>query len=96
MSLSRDEAFARIRLIRSPNVGPVSFAQLLRRFGDAVTALEALPDLAARGGKPYRAAPIGLIEEEVAAVKKAGARYLFRVPPIIRRCCASWKARRRC
>ena len=41
--LSQDEAFARIRLLRSPNVGPVSYRQLLRRFGTAVAALEALP-----------------------------------------------------
>lgn len=77
MNLSRQEAFARIRLIRSPNIGPISFAQLLRRFGSAVRALEALPDLAARGGRAYQPAPAGLIEKEVAAVKKAGARYLF-------------------
>lgn len=77
MSLSRSEAIARIRLLRSPNIGPVSFGQLLRRFGDAVGALEALPDLAARGGRPYRAAALGRIEDEIAAVKKAGARYLF-------------------
>ena len=75
--VSQAEAFARIRLLRSPNVGPVSFAQLMRRFGDAVSAVEALPDLAARGGKPYRAAPADRIEAEIAAVKKAGARYLF-------------------
>src|SRR5690606_1013542 len=45
-ALGQDEAFARIRLLRSPNVGPVSYAQLLRRFGDARTALEALPGVA--------------------------------------------------
>ena len=42
--------FARIQLLRSPNIGPVSFAQLLRRFGSAQAAIEALPDLASRGG----------------------------------------------
>lgn len=81
MSLARDEAFARIRLIRSPNVGPVSYGQLLRRFGDAASAIDALPDLAARGGKPYRPAPQARIEDEIAAVRKAGARYLFRDSP---------------
>ena len=81
MSLSRDEAFARIRLLRSPNIGPVSFAQLLRRFGSASAALEALPDLARRGSAPYRAAPEARIEAEIAAVKAAGARYLFHDSP---------------
>ncbi|MDG2003407.1 MAG: DNA-processing protein DprA, partial [Novosphingobium sp.] len=81
MSLSRAEAFARIRLLRSPNVGPVSFAQLMRRFGNAVAAVEALPDLSARGGRPYKPAPKARIEDEIAAVKKAGARYLFHDSP---------------
>jgi len=49
-ALSREEAFARIRLLRSPNIGPVSYARLLGRFGSAEQALEALPDLAGRGG----------------------------------------------
>ncbi len=75
--LSQDEAFARIRLLRSPNIGPVSYAQLLGRFGDAKTALVALPDLAARGRREYRAAAHHKIEAEVDAVRKAGARYLF-------------------
>ncbi len=74
--LSQDEAFARIHLLRSPNVGPVSYRQLLRRFGTAASALEALPDFAGRS-KPYRAAPEGRIADEVAAVRRAGARYLF-------------------
>lgn len=77
MSITQDEAFARIRLLRSPNIGPVSYRQLLRRFGDAVTALAALPDLAARGGRDYHAAPAERIEREVSAVRAAGARYLF-------------------
>ncbi|MBW8783901.1 MAG: DNA-protecting protein DprA [Novosphingobium sp.] len=81
MTPTRDEAFARIRLLRSPNVGPVSYAQLLRRFGDAQAALAALPDLAARGGAPYRPAPEARIADEIAAVKRAGARYLFHDSP---------------
>ena len=76
-ALSQEEAFARIRLLRSPNIGPVSYRQLLRRFGTAVAALEALPDLAARGGGQYRIAPEARVAEEVAAVRAAGARYLF-------------------
>lgn len=30
--LSQEEAFARIRLLRSPHIGPVSYRQLLARF----------------------------------------------------------------
>ena len=75
--LAQDEAFARIRLLRSPNIGPVSYRQLLRRFGDAKAALAALPDLASRGGTAYRAASEDRVSTEIAAARNAGARYLF-------------------
>src|SRR6266849_3409808 len=39
-----------LRLIRSENVGPRTFRMLLRRCGSAGAAIEALPDLARRGG----------------------------------------------
>lgn len=80
-ALTQEEAFARIRLLRSPNIGPVSYGQLLRRFGDARAALDGLPDLARRGGRPYRAAPAEAIEREVAAARQSGARYLFHDSP---------------
>jgi len=95
VSIAQDEAFARIRLLRSPNIGPVSYGQLLRRFGDARAALAALPDLAARGGAPYRPAPEGRIAGEIAAVKRAGARYLFHDSPITPRCWRQAMAPRR-
>ncbi|MBO6525894.1 DNA-processing protein DprA [Erythrobacter sp.] len=80
-ALSQDEAFARIRLLRSPNIGPVSYAMLLQRFGSAAEALDALPDLGKRGGRQYRACPADRIEREVEAVRKAGAKYLFHDQP---------------
>jgi DNA processing protein len=86
-SLSQDEAFARIRLLRSPNIGPVSYTHLLARFGSAVAALEALPDLAGKGGRAYRVAAADRIAAKIAAVRKAGARYLFHdsaeYPPLL-------------
>jgi DNA processing protein len=80
-ALAQDEAFARIRLLRSPHVGPISYAELLRRFGTAQAALAALPDLAARGGRGYRPAPREAIEAEIEAVRAAGAIYLFHDAP---------------
>ncbi|MBC2670161.1 DNA-processing protein DprA [Novosphingobium piscinae] len=80
-ALTRDEAFARIRLLRSPRVGPVSYAQLLARFGTGEAALAALPDLAGRHGRPYAPAPVAAIEAELSAVRRAGARYLFHDSP---------------
>lgn len=79
--LSQDEAFARIRLLRSPNIGPITYGQLLRRYGDAQAALDGLPDLGKRGGRQYRPAPEAKIEAEVNAVRGSGARYLFHDSP---------------
>ena len=79
--LSQNEAFARIRLLRSPNIGPVSYRQLLARFGTAGAAIEALPDLGAGGKTPYRPAPVERIEREIEGVRKAGAQYLFHDQP---------------
>lgn len=49
--LDTSERLARLRLARSQNVGPRTFHHLLRRFGSAEHAVDALPGLAARGGK---------------------------------------------
>jgi DNA processing protein len=68
----------RLRLIRSAQIGPVTYFQLIQRFGTAKAALEAIPQLAARGGgKMPQIADLKTIEAEIAAVDKAGARYLF-------------------
>lgn len=80
-ALSQDEAFARIRLLRSPNVGPITYAHLLQRFGNARAAVEALPDLVRRGGRSYSPVAAERVEAEVAAVRSAGARYLFHDQP---------------
>lgn len=80
-ALSQAEAFARIRLLRSPNVGPVSYRQLLHRFGTAEAALAALPDLVRRGGAGYQPASEDRIAKEIQAVRAAGARYLFHDSP---------------
>lgn len=81
MTLTQAEAFARIRLLRSPRIGPVSYAQLLARYGDAETALEALPTIGKRGGGSYSAVPRDRVEREIEAVRRAGAKYLFHDRP---------------
>nr|WP_245173816.1 DNA-processing protein DprA [Erythrobacter sp. A6_0] len=79
--MTQAEAFARIRLLRSPRIGPVSYAQLLARYGDAETALEALPTIGRSGGGSYSAVPREKVEREVEAVRRAGAKYLFHDRP---------------
>lgn len=71
------EELARLRLARSRNVGPRTFSHLMRRFGSAVNALDALPDLASRGGKPdYVACSEQDALDELAAGEQHGARLL--------------------
>ena len=73
-----EDRIARLRLIRSDNIGPVTYFQLLARFGSAAAALDAIPDLAARGGgRAPKLAPRALVEREMERVEKLGARYLF-------------------
>ena len=87
-SLASADDVARLRLIRSDNIGPVTYRQLLRRFGTAGAALAALPDLVRRGGGALRAAGGGgggsariataaEAEAEIAAVTAFGGRFVF-------------------
>ena len=50
MTLERAEKLAWLRLARTPQIGPVTFANLIARFGTAQHAVEEAPRLAERGG----------------------------------------------
>jgi DNA processing protein len=78
MKLSPDQRLDWLRLIRSENVGPRTFRMLLNRYGSAGAALEALPDLARRGGaaRPVRICPRGDAEREVSAAARMGVAFL--------------------
>ncbi len=71
------ERFAALQLLRTPGVGPVSWRQLMLRFGSALAAAQALPDLAARGGKRLALAEPRSVEAELARVAALGARHIF-------------------
>jgi DNA processing protein len=67
----------RIRLSRSSGIGPITFRQLLQRFGSASAALAALPDLARRGGGPTpRIFGRDEAEREAGRTAQIGAHYL--------------------
>ena len=71
------ERFARLRLARAERVGPVTFRQLLDRFGSAGSALDALPALTRRaGGAGFTLPPVDRIEAETAAAEAVGARLM--------------------
>ncbi len=88
MSQSAQDRLDRLRLIRSANIGPVTYFQLIQRFGTAGAALDAIPQLAVRGGgKPPAIAPIHEIAREIETVERLGAHYLFlgeaNYPPLL-------------
>ena len=67
----------RVRLLRTPGIGPVTFRQLIIRFGTPAKALAAVPDLARRGGGKVPALCSRVdAEREIARVEKLGGRYL--------------------
>lgn len=68
------ERFDRLRLYRTERVGPVNFHALLKRFGSAGAALQALPGLA--NGSGPRPAPTATVEAELAAGERLGAKLL--------------------
>ncbi len=75
-ALSDDERLDWLRLIRSENVGPVTFLDLLRHYGAAGDAVAALPDLARRGGRRagIRVCPRAEAERELEGLAALGAR----------------------
>ena len=77
------ERLAWLRLARSEQVGPVTFAQLISRFGSARAALDALPELARRGGRSssLRIPSQAEASVELAAGAAIGARLLCTPDP---------------
>lgn len=73
------ERRARLALIRSENVGPVTFHDLLKYYGSAKAAYDALPDLAQRGGRkrPIKRASKRDVDTEWARIEKLGATLTF-------------------
>ncbi len=67
-----------LQLARTENVGPVTFAQLIERYGEASIALAALPDLARRGGRvsPLGVPPLDEVTRELEAGAALGARLI--------------------
>ena len=77
--MDQEEQINRLRLFRSENVGAVTFRILLQHFQTAENALNALPETARKGGlkKALRICSRAEAEQEIEAVRKAGAEMLF-------------------
>ena len=77
-SLGRSERLDWLRLARTESVGPVTFAQLIARFGEPASAIAALPELALRGGRATapRIPSVSEAERELDAGERLGARLI--------------------
>jgi DNA processing protein len=78
IALTERQRIAWLRLIRSDNVGPATFRDLINHFGSAETALEMLPELSRRGGstRAIRVATVAEAEKELASAHRFGAGFL--------------------
>lgn len=75
------ERLACLRLIRSSQVGPVTFRELINHFGGAANALKALPSFARRAGRAVEICPEEDAVAELRAARKVGARPVFTIEP---------------
>ncbi|MBL8847338.1 MAG: DNA-protecting protein DprA [Hyphomicrobium zavarzinii] len=75
------ERLACLRLIRSSQVGPVTFRELINHFGGAANALKALPSFARRAGRAVDICPEEDAVAELRAARKVGARPVFTIEP---------------
>ncbi|MDX1922947.1 MAG: DNA-processing protein DprA [Alphaproteobacteria bacterium] len=73
-AMNDNERMDWLRLIRSENIGPITFYKLLERFGTAENALRQAPELAKRAGakKPIIIATREVAEKEISALEKCG------------------------
>jgi DNA processing protein len=74
--LTPSQRVAWLRLIRTPNVGPVTFRQLLNRTGSAEAAIAELPRLAGKVGVGAKVPSVAAAEDEIAAIEKLGGRLI--------------------
>jgi DNA processing protein len=73
--LSDEQRIDWLRLIRTENVGPRTFRTLINQFGGAKRAIEHLPDLARRGGRPLNVVSREEAAREIAAAARLGVKY---------------------
>ncbi len=76
--LTDQQRLSWLRLCRSDHVGPIAFRDLINHYGSAQAALEAVPELARRGGaaKRMRIATVEEAEREMTQCAVHGAQIL--------------------
>lgn len=85
--MTRDEALAKLRLVRTDGIGPMTYRRLMQRHGQARTVLEALPGYSARRSRPFQPPAPSAIAREMDAVAEMGGQFLFlddpEFPPLL-------------
>lgn len=78
IALTDRQRISWLRLIRSDNIGPDTFRDLINHFGSAEHALAMLPELSQRGGssRAIRIATISDAERELEVAERFGARFI--------------------
>ncbi|MEM1140131.1 MAG: DNA-processing protein DprA, partial [Pseudomonadota bacterium] len=76
--IAPEELIARLRLIRTRHVGPITYHELLDTYGSAFQAIDTLPDLARRGGSRTALTLHSKTqaEDEIADLKRLGGSLL--------------------
>ena len=77
--MEHSELISRIRLIRTPTIGPITSRQLISRYGDAKQALEAIPELSSRGGRKIQPASEASAQREYEKLTQIGGILLHMV-----------------
>ena len=73
--MDQAEQMARLRLIRTRNIGPMTYGLLMRRYGSATDAVAAIPAMAKRGGRHISLASLASAKAELELIDAAGAYY---------------------
>ena len=71
--INKSEQIARLRLIRTRNIGPMTYNLLMRRYRSAEAAIAVIPTLAQRGGSKIFLASIASVNAELESIDAAGA-----------------------
>lgn len=82
LQLTENQRLDWLRLIRTDGVGPRMFQTLINRFGGAGPALEALPELARRGGRHLVPCPQDKAEAEMDRLARFGGQFLMLGDPL--------------
>ena len=73
-----EEKLSRLRMIRTRNIGPVTFSILINRYGSAINAIDAIPELTKRSGVKATVTSIAEAEAEMEKAAKLSAQIIVK------------------